>query len=226
MRRSLGWLGLMVLFVIVLPCLAADDTDAKAKADAADKKQADKLIKSGKAFIGKLVKVDGDKRVLTVEVTYPTTKQDPQTMQNLANLQLRRVEAQRNRNPVDRLRQLNQIEIDIERATRNLYKTATEKIELDAPEETKVRTKLLPVELDDKGKPRKLTDKEKRELKGPDLTLPGYTGDFDSLKSDQTVEVFLAKQPPKSKAKDKDADNTESTRRRIAMIVILAEAQK
>jgi hypothetical protein len=51
-------------------------------------------------------------------------------------------------------------------------------------------------------------------------------GDFDNLKSDQTVEVFLAKQPPKSKAKDKDADNAESTRPRIAMIVILAEAQK
>jgi hypothetical protein len=227
MRRSLGWPGLMILFVIVLPALAADDdTDAKAKADAKDKKQADKLIKSGKSFIGKLVKVDGDKRVLTVEVTYATTKQDTQTVQNLANLQLRRVEAQRNRNPVDRLRQLNQIDIDIEKNTRNLYKTATQKIELDAPEELKVRTKVLPVELDDKGKPRKLTEKEKRELKGPDPTLPGYTGDFDSLKSDQTVEVFLAKQPPKSKAKDKDADNAESTRPRIAMIVILAEAQK
>ena len=223
MRRSFCWLGLMVLFVIVLPARAADDdTDAKGKADATEKKQADKLIKSGKAFIGKLVKIDGDKRVLTVEVTYTTTKQDPQTAQNLANLQLRMVEAQRNRNRS----QLNQIAIDIERATRNLYKTATQKIELDAPEDMKVRTKLLPVELDDKGKPRKLTEKEKRELKGPDPTLPGYTGDFDSLKSDQTVEVFLAKQPPKSKAKDKDADNAESTRPRIAMIVILAEAQK
>jgi hypothetical protein len=211
----------MVLFVIVFPALAADD-DTDAKADATDKKQADKLIKSGKAFIGKLVKVDGDKRVLTAEVTYATTKQDPQTVQNLANLQLRMVEAQRNRNRS----QLNQIAIDIERNTRNLYKTTTQKIELDAPEDMKVRTKLVPVELDDKGKPRKLTDKEKRELKGPDPTLPGYTGDFDNLKSDQTVEVFLAKQPPKSKAKDKDADNAESTRPRIAMIVILAEAQK
>ncbi len=227
MRRSFCWLGLMVLFVIVLPARAADDdTDAKGKADATEKKQADKLIKSGKAFVGKLVKIDGDKRVLTIEVTYPTTKQDPQTMQNLANLQLRRIEAQRNRNPVDRLRQLSQIDIDIEKGTRNLYKTATKKIELDAPEDMNVRTKVLPVELDDKGKPRKLTEKEKRELKGPDPTLPGYTGDFDSLKSDQTVEVFLAKQPPKSKAKDKDADNTESTRPRIARIVILAEAQK
>src|SRR5437660_3935394 len=122
MQRILGWLGLMVLFVIVLPTLAADDdTDAKVKPDAKDKKQYDKLIKSGKSFIGKLVKVDGDKRVLTVEVTYVTTKQDPQTVQNLANLQLRRIEAQRNRN----LSQLNQIAIDMERNTRNLYKTAT-----------------------------------------------------------------------------------------------------
>src|SRR5260370_6762804 len=109
MRRSLGWLGLIVLFVIVLPALAADDdTEAKAKADATEKKQADKLIKSGKAFIGKLVRVDGDKRILTVEVTYTTTKQDPQTGQNLPNPQLRMAESNRNRHRA----QMNQIASD------------------------------------------------------------------------------------------------------------------
>ena len=70
-----------------------------------------------------------------------------------------------------------------------------------------------------------LTDKEKRELKGPDPTLPGYTGDFDSLKVDQTVQVYVAKQPPKSKTKDSDADSTDSTRPKIAMIVIPAEGK-
>jgi hypothetical protein len=228
MRHSLAWLGLMALMLIMVPVVAADDdTDAKAKPDAKDQKQYDKLIKSGKSFVGKLVKVDADQHYLTVQVTYPTAKQDPQVAQNLARLQLQMVDAQRNRNPVERLKQMSHIQGEIERNSRNLVKEATLKIELDAPEEMKVRTMVLPVELDEKGKPRKLTEKEKRDLKGPDPTLPGYTGDFDSLKSDQIVEIYLAKQPPKSKAKDKDADNnTESSRPKIAMIVIRAEANK
>src|SRR5437899_8182941 len=114
------------------------------------------------------------------------------------------VEAQRHKNTVDRLVQVNRLQLEIEKARRNLFKDETQKIELDAPENMKVRTMVLPVEVDDKGKPRKLTEKEKRELKGPDPMLPGYTGDFDSLKPDQIVEVYLAKQPPKSKAKEND----------------------
>src|SRR5258708_5353971 len=134
MRRSLPWPCLIALFVILLPAFAADDTDAAAKPDAKDKKQYDKLIKSGKAFIGKLVKVDGDQHSLTVQVTYKTEKQDPQVLQNLANLRYQIVEAQRNGNPVDRLRRLGQIQVEIEKNQRNLLKDATQKIELDAPE--------------------------------------------------------------------------------------------
>jgi hypothetical protein len=229
MRRSFPWLSLFALFLILLPALAADDSS-----EATTKKQVDKLTKSGKSFIGKLVKIDADKRILTVEGKVP--KQDPQTAQHLANLQRQLIDAQRHRNPLDRVTQSNRIQLEIEKATANLYKD--QKIELDAPEEMKVRTMLLPVEFDDKGKPRRLTEKEKRELKGPDSSLPGYTADFDSLKPDETVEVYLAKPLSKSKTtanrraqdvaeeKDKDADNAESTRLKIAMIVIRAEAKK
>ncbi|HLJ95366.1 MAG TPA: hypothetical protein VKU02_19475 [Gemmataceae bacterium] len=227
MRRSPPWLGSIVLCVILLPALAADDdTDSKPKPDTKEQKQIEKLVKSGKAFIGKLVKMDADKRIATVEVSYKTTKQDPHILQNLANLQFRMAEAQRNRNPIERQRQIAQIQLDIEKNTRNLYKDASQKIEFDMPDDMKVRTMLLPVELDDKGKPRRLTEKEKRELKGPDPALPGYTGDFDSLQPDQTVEVYLAKQASKSKPKDKDAATADNTRPRIAMLVILAEAKK
>jgi hypothetical protein len=229
MRRNLLWLCLLLVLGISLPAFAADDSsDPTTKPDATDKKVYDKLIKSGKSFGGRLVKVDSDKRVLTVEVTYKSPKQDPQAVQHLANLQRQMVEAQLHRNPVERIKHLNHIQMEIGKATNNLYKDQAQKIELDAPDNMKVRTLVLPVEFDDKGKPRKLTDKEKRELKGPDPTLPGYTGDFDSLKADQKVEVHLAKMPPKSKDKDKDkdTDNTETTRPKIAMIVILAESTK
>jgi hypothetical protein len=237
MRSSFRWLGLFGLFLILLPAVAADDNDTTTKPEANSKKQTDKLIKSGKSFIGRLVKVDADKRIVTVEVTYKSPKQDPHTVQHLANLQRQLIDAQRHRNPVERAAQTSRIQLEIEKASLNLYKDQKQKIELDAPDDMKVRTMLLPIEFDDKGKPRRLTEKEKRELKGPDPSLPGYTAEFDSLKPDQTVEVYLAKQPPKktstsrrsqttTEETDNDTDKTESTRRKAAMIFIRAEAQK
>jgi hypothetical protein len=238
MRRSFPWLGLIALLAILVPALAADESNnATTKPETNSKKPTDKLVKSGKSFIGKLVKVNADKRILTVEVTYKSPKQDPQAVQHLANLQRQLVDAQRSRNPLDRVTHTNRIQLEIERAARNLYKDQTQKIELDAPEDMKVRTMLLPLEFDEKGKPRKLTEKEKRDLKGPDTKLPGYTADFDSLKADQTVEVYPGKAPHKKTAtswpsqtfaeeKENEADNTESPRPKISMIVIRAEPQK
>jgi hypothetical protein len=227
MRRNQPWLALSVYFAILLPVVAADDNaDTTPKPDSQIKKQYDKLIKSGKSFLAKLVKINADQHYLTVEVSYKSPKQDVHTVQHLANLQAQMVDAQRQRNPVERAKQVNRIQLEIEKAMANLYKDVSQKIDLDAPEDMKVRTMLLPLEFDEKGKPRRLTEKEKRALKGPDPALPGYTADLESLKPDQLVEIYLAKQAPKSRAKDKDPDAEESTRPKIAMIVIRAEAQK
>ena len=228
MRRNLPWLALLITLTVLFPVLAADDDgDTPTKPDSPVKKTEEKLIKS-RRFFAKLTKLDADKHRLTVDFTYKSLKQDPQTAQHLANLQRQLVQAQRNGNPVDRLAQMIRIQREIEKAQLNLYKNQTEKIELAAPENMKVRTMPRPIEVDEKGKPRRLTEKEKRELKGPDPTLPGYTADFDSLQVDQWVEIYLAKQPPKSKAKEKDldADSAEPTRLKVAMIVIRAEPQK
>jgi hypothetical protein len=227
MRHTFPRLALMILFAMPLPMVVADDNaDATTQPDAQIKKIYDKLIKSGKSFLGRLVKIDADKHYLIVEVAYKSPKQDGQTVQRLANLQAQMVDAQRQRNPVERLKQLNRIQLEIEKAKGNLYKDVSQKIDLDAPQDMKVRTMLLPVEFDEKGKPRKLTEKEKRELKGPDPSLPGYTADLETLKPDQLVEIYLAKQGSKSKAKDNDPDPAESSRPKTAMIVIRAEAQK
>src|SRR5260370_40284905 len=90
MQRSLPWLCLLALFGILLPAFAADDTsDTTAKPDTKDKKQYDKLTKSGKSFFAKLIKLDGDKHLLTDEVK--SHKQNPHVAQNLANLQIQMV---------------------------------------------------------------------------------------------------------------------------------------
>src|SRR5439155_20913538 len=111
-------------------------------------------------------------------------------------------------------------------------------IELQATDDMKVRTLQLPLDFDEKGRPKKYTNKEIQELRGPDQRLPGYTADFDSLKPEQTVKVYLAKKkavaapapaaPPKGKDKDKDKDDDKpgAERPEIAMVVILTEPRK
>jgi hypothetical protein len=228
MRDHIPWLALIIVLTVVFPILAADDQgQPPTKPDSQAKKTQEKLIKS-RRFLAKLTKLDAEKHLVTVEFTYKSLRQDPETVQHLANLQRQWIQAQRNGNPVDRLAQLTRIQLEMEKAKLNLYKDQMQTIELEAPECMKVRSMLLPIEVDEKGKPRKLTGKEKRELKGPDPTLPGYVADFDSLQVDQFVEIYLAKQPSKSKAKEKvqEADSEESTRPRIAMIIIRAESQK
>jgi hypothetical protein len=58
-------------------------------------------------------------------------------------------------------------------------------------DDLKVRMKNPPVVYDDKGKKKNLTAKEKKDLKGDDPKLPGYTAGFEDLKVNQVVQVSL-----------------------------------
>ena len=60
-------------------------------------------------------------------------------------------------------------------------------------EDVKVRTNILPVQLDEKDRPKRLTQQEKQKLKGDDPKLPGYTAELTSLTRGQVVEVHLSK---------------------------------
>ncbi len=227
MRRTAPWVGLLVL-ASLLPAFAADDQDDPPAKTTAKHKKDSKPLTSGKTLKGKLINLEGSQRYLTVQVTNKIPQQNAQAAQQLANLQ-QQIAVARARRDVN---QINNLTIEMAKHQRNLvtYKDDVQKYELEAPEDMKVRTMLLPVEYDDKGKPRALTDKEKKALKGPDPKLPGYDADFESLKNDQTVEVYLikSKDSPKPKTKDKDGDLVDDTsdKPKIAMIVILAEAKK
>ena len=105
------------------------------------------------------------------------------------------------------------------------YKDVTRNIEIQADDNMRVRTLLLPVEYDEKGRPRKLTEKEKKALKGPDATQPGYLADFDSLKPGQEVKVFLAKSKDAHKAKGKDAADSKE-KPKATTILIVSEPAK
>lgn len=81
--------------------------------------------------------------------------------------------------------------------------------QFEPAENMKVRVLRLEAVFDAKGKVKKFTEKELKDLKGPG-NLPGYAGDFDQLKLEQYVRVFLTRK--------KDDPNPV-----IAMIVILTE---
>jgi len=65
-------------------------------------------------------------------------------------------------------------------------------------DDVKVRTQNPPIEYDDKGKKKRYSAKELKELKGKG-NLPGYTASFGDLKANQIVQVTLHKR----KAEDK-----------------------
>lgn len=67
-------------------------------------------------------------------------------------------------------------------------------------DDVKVRTKNPPIAYDDKGNKKKYTTKELKELKG-DSKLPGYSADFDALKTNQYVQITLVRKKSDKEAK-------------------------
>jgi hypothetical protein len=88
----------------------------------------------------------------------------------------------------------------------------------------------LPVEFDDKGKPKKYTADEIKALKGDNPKLPGYEGKLENLKVGMLVKVALGRVPVSSSAADKDKaskeelvkdtkDSTHKTEVKILLVV-------
>ena len=225
---------LAVISCTVLSSVADEKKDAK-KSDPAEKKALDQL-KTATAITGKLSRVEGSQRYLTVTVAISIPVPTAASPTNvLAQLQFRQQLAAE-RSPANRQRLLLQYLQQSGGLGGGGYtiRTINKELEIQATDDMKVRTLLLPVDFDEKGRPKKYTAKEIKELKGPDPKLPGYTADFDSLKAEQTVRVYLAKkkEPPKEKGQDKekkkgeDADVGSSEKPEALMVVILDEPKK
>jgi hypothetical protein len=211
-----------LLFVLAAFLAAApiDDQSDPSKKDTKPAKKTSKEKVRTDLLKGKLVKIDPKERTFTVRVTTKIPQDNAGAAQNIANLQRQLIG---NRDP----NSINSIRLEIMKNQQNLvtFKDDVKRIDCVASDDMKVRTLLLPVEYDDKGKPKKLTEKEKRALKGSDLKAPGYEADFESLKPEQTVEVHLEKAAHKSKSKDKDAADPKEPKKAI-MIVIVSEPVK
>ena len=79
--------------------------------------------------------------------------------------------------------------------------------ELETDGDTIIRTEIQPEQFDEKGKPKKFTKEELKELKG-DPKLPGYKAEFGDLKPGEVVKVVFAK--PKEADKKKDDNDKKN----------------
>jgi hypothetical protein len=223
MSRVISGACFVLLLTFVLPALGTDDTSTdKSKKDAKPKqveKKAKEKLPRGEVIVGRLVAIQNKEHYLTVSVTKKIAQQNAQAAQNIANYQQQLV----GNKDINSIRSIR-IEIAKNQANLVTYKDETKRLEISLPDEVKIRTMILPVEYDDKGKPRKLTSKELKELKGSDSSLPGYTADLESLKPDQELRVHLVKQKKRTSKDKEDADSKD--RREAIMIVILAERKK
>jgi hypothetical protein len=148
-------------------------------------------------------------------------------------------QAARNTNPQSRAQAMLSAQVQMARAEATLYQpqSLTKEVELQATDDVKVRLARPPEANDDKGKPKKYTAKELKELRGPDPKLPGYQAEFSDLHEGQIISVTLVKKkdapkpparkpgkPPKD-AKDLDADLLLENLPQISMVLVIAETK-
>jgi hypothetical protein len=225
MRHAISTGAVLLLFLV--SAVFADDEkkdksskkpDAPASQTEKKKEATPKKFVSAKPFAAKLLRVDPAQKTFSVEITIARGQENLDAARNLISL---RQQLLTTRDPGS----IRNIQVEILKNQANLYsrKDEKQKIELEAIDDMRVRTTMLPLETDEKGRPRKLTEKEKRELKGPETNLKGYMADFENLKAGQIVEVYLEK-PSKGAAQHKPKDLvTAKERPKVVMMVILEE---
>jgi hypothetical protein len=219
---AFGVLGLL----LALPAVGADDakkTDARKDRDKDKDTTAEQYVKAG-TITGKVRAVVEAKKSVRLQVSIRVPNPGGAAGVAQAQYNLQRAMAQRNPNPVS----IIQAQQALARAQQNLTKMENRDVELHAIDDVKVRMKNPPVQFDDKGRVKKYTAKELKELKGNDKQ-PGYPAEFADIKQDQIVEVTLVHKKgahrdirPR-KGKDNDPDLTGDNLPQISMIIIVAE---
>ena len=115
---------------------------------------------------------------------------------------------------------------------KRIVPTKMEDIELLLKDDVKIRQFNPPEAFDDKGRPKKYSNKELKELKGDDLKTPGYPADFSDLINQSIVNVTLMQKPQKPvrggnsgmagvAGKKDDPELAREMRPKIASIVIM-----
>jgi hypothetical protein len=211
---------LLLLSILPLAAVGQDRSDLDREKD--ERKEMEKMVRLGEVS-GILTKLGGD-RTLTLKVTLRYLEPNASAFQNRQNLLRRQMEIMRNRNPLERQRQMAQLANDIAKNELNLYKPkeVQKDLEVVATEKVKVRSLQPPLAFDDKGNPRKYTQQELRDLKG-EGHLPGYMSDYDSLRTGQAVTVRVAQKKSAGGGRILERKLLETDKPYATMIVIVSE---
>jgi hypothetical protein len=207
---------------------AAKKDDKAAKKPAAKKEHVvnEKTIKAGE-IVGRVVSVNGTGKVVRLKVTYEIPKLNEGAYNGLNQARVNLAQAQLKRD----FNGMAQAQAEIARNSAQMYKTETKEkeVEITAADDVVVRNQNPPEQYDAKGRPKRLTEKERRELKGPDTKTPGFPAEFTDLRQDQIVQVTLvrnkdtARRAPR-KAKDVEAALSPENLPHASRIMILADA--
>lgn len=228
MRIAIRWVATLVVPVMLL---TGPLVGAQKKPNADKDVTTEKMVKAG-VVVGKVAAVYEDKRKIRLQVRVP--KLNPGALQSIQSAQVQMAQA-RARGDFNGMRSAAQ---SLAQAQGQLYTYGTEDVELQALDDVVVRTLRPREEFDEKGKIKKLTKAELKELKGPDPKMPGYKAEFGDVSTDQVVQVTLVKKrgapapkpvlKPKAKGKkdgdaDAAADLLADNLPQISMIMIVAE---
>jgi hypothetical protein len=233
MRLHYLAVALMAFIAYFCSTLPADDkaVDKSDKTDTA--KATDKSKPAAKAkkekfeyatppLLGKITKLKDSSRTFTLELK--GGQRDPQrVLENDYHQTAVMLEISQDRNPQSQQRRLVELQFDMQRRRNNEIVTKTLHVEFMADDNVKVRIKEPPPEYDDKGNPVKLTKAELKKLKGPDLTLPGYTAEFEQVHVGQYVQVYLPKPKAAKSTGKRDDTDVEPTVPRAVMIYVVGE---
>jgi hypothetical protein len=215
MRHVSRLAAFLLMLGLVLPLLAAD-----AKKDLDKNVNTEKTIKAGQ-LIGKVVAVYESKKALRLQVQVPVLNQNAIVAYAQAEQQYRQAALTGNRNGMVSALQ------NMARQEANLYTYQAKEVELQTTDDLKVRLLHPPAAFDDKGRIKKYTAKELKELKGSDPKLPGYSGEFSDLQTDQVIQVTLVRKkgetpvkPAGKKGKDADVELLKEELPPISLIVV------
>jgi hypothetical protein len=219
MRHAISWMATLVLLFLLLagPAVA----QKKDKDKDIDKPNDAKMIKAG-VLVGKVMNVYEEKRKIRLQISVP--KLNPAGLVGLANAQRQMATAKTIQARIQAQRAMMQ-------AQAGLYTMATQDVELTALDDVVVRMARPREEFDDKGKVKKLTKAELKELKG-DPKEPGYKAEFSDVSTEQIIQVHLVKKkgsdkpaprPKKKKDADEDVDVWADNLPQISRIMILRE---
>jgi hypothetical protein len=217
MRRMIALTAVLVLPLLFCAGPSAQAQKTKKGADAdkdkdGDTKNSEKLIKSG-VIVGRVMNVYEDKKRLRIEVSIPVTTPNPGAAGQVASAQQAMAQAQyavrtatTPQAALQARQQMAQAQYQMMQAQANLYQTkmVKQEVEVQATDDLVVRMAQPKQDFDEKGRIKKYTKAELKELKG-DSKLPGYKAEFTDVQNEQIIRVTTVRKKGETTAAPKPA---------------------